>query len=621
MLSSRSGGGRHFPDRICRTPMTSFSSFVPARWGALTQLVTPLCSTALSVTLAVPAMADSSLSISYPPPNHETYADRIFIIGTAAPEGEVFINDAAISRSPAGHFAPSIPLELGTNTIRIRYGDRILERQVTRLSDEPTLAENQFEFADGSLEPSRDIARMPGETVCFSAVAPQNAETLVRLDNRVIPLLPDNSRANLPSNLAVLTGQNQPITPSVTTYRGCTQFDRVGNLGTPRFELRSGDRVVTRDGGGGVEILQPTPIVVARVLTEGGVTRTGPGTSYSRLTPLPQGSQAAVTGREGDWVRLDYGAWIHASEVQTQLQGAPPTAVIRSVSDRQYRDRTDIFFPLESPVPVSVEQAGDRFTLTLYNTIAQTDFIAFDANPWIEGMTWQPIGENRVTYTFEMAESQQWGYDLRYDDSTLVLSLRHPPQISPSQPLAGTTIVLDPGHGGPEDLGATTPTSLREKDITLTVGLLLRDELQRRGAQVVMTRERDIDLGLRDRVQIINKVRPTLALSLHYNALPDSGDAENTAGLSTFWYHPQAQDLAVYLYRHLIEDLDRPEYGVFWANFALTRPAIAPTVLLELGFAINPDEYEWIADPASQQTLAISLADGIEAWLRERGDS
>ena len=146
---------------------------------------------------------------------------------------------------------------------------------------------------------------------------------------------------------------------------------------------------------------------------------------------------------------------------------------------------------------------------------------------------------------------------------------------------------------------------------------LLRDELQRRGATVYMTREGDDDLYPQDRVDQIEALEPAIALSVHYNALPDNGDALNTAGVSTFWYHPQAHSLAAFLHNYLVEALDRPSYGVFWNNLALTRPAVAPSVLLELGFMINPDEFEWIVDPEAQQALVETLADGIVAWTQQ----
>jgi N-acetylmuramoyl-L-alanine amidase len=136
-----------------------------------------------------------------------------------------------------------------------------------------------------------------------------------------------------------------------------------------------------------------------------------------------------------------------------------------------------------------------------------------------------------------------------------------------------------------------------------------------------MTREGDEDLYPRDRVDIINQVEPTLALSIHYNALPDAGDALNTAGIGMFWYNAQAHDLSEYLHDYLVRELDRPSYGVYWNNLALTRPTVAPAVLLELGFMINPYEFEWITDPDAQAELAAGLAEAIARWLQGATDN
>ncbi|HEY9735568.1 MAG TPA: N-acetylmuramoyl-L-alanine amidase, partial [Trichocoleus sp.] len=182
-------------------------------------------------------------------------------------------------------------------------------------------------------------------------------------------------------------------------------------------------------------------------------------------------------------------------------------------------------------------------------------------------------------------------------------------------------ILIDPGHGSAEDLGARGPNGYPEKDVALTVSLLLRDQLTARGARVIMTREGDEDVLPNQRADQIQRDQPDLALSIHYNALPDNGDALNTAGVGTFWYHAQAHDLAAFLHDYLVETLDRPSYGVFWNNLALTRPAVAPSVLLELGFMINPVEFEWIVDPQAQQELAEALADGVTAWVSQNTQS
>ena len=118
---------------------------------------------------------------------------------------------------------------------------------------------------------------------------------------------------------------------------------------------------------------------------------------------------------------------------------------------------------------------------------------------------------------------------------------------------------------------------------------------------MVMTREEDTFVSLGDRQKIIAREEPTLALSVHYNALPDYGDAENTKCIGMFWYHPQAHSLAVYLHNYLVDKLDRPSYGVFWNNLALTRPEAAPSLLLELGFMSNPEEFEWVTNPKDQK--------------------
>jgi len=57
---------------------------------------------------------------------------------------------------------------------------------------------------------------------------------------------------------------------------------------------------------------------------------------------------------------------------------------------------------------------------------------------------------------------------------------------------------------------------------------------------------------------------------------------------------------------------------VFWNNLALTRPSVAPAVLLELGFMINPVEFEWIVNSREQKKLAHTLADGIVQWVKPK---
>jgi N-acetylmuramoyl-L-alanine amidase len=562
------------------------------------------------------ALAQEPLLVVFPPTNYQTSTEKIFFIGTAPPDGQVLINGKLVNRSKAGHFSPSFPLQLGENIFKVRYQNQEREIKIIRVSTQPELPQG-LGFAKDSLTPAVDIARLPGELICFSAFAPPQATVSVNLVNQNIALLPQPSLAQLPPNSSVLTGLNQPNLSSLTKYQGCTTVANAADLGKPQFNLQLNDQRITQTGLGKIEILAPTQLGVAEIASESGVTRTGPSTDYSRLTPLPKGTMASVTGKEGEWLRLDYGAWINSKETKIISGAVAPQTVIRSVGYRQLAEATEMRFPLETAVPVSVEQGNNSFILTLYNTMAQTDTIRLDDDPLISRLDWQQVSPTQVKYTFNLKKLQQWGYKLRYDNTTLVLTLRHPPQLKNSKrlPLSGIKIVLDPGHGGKES-GASGPTGYLEKDVNLIISQLLRDELVKRGAKVVMTREDDRDVSLGERQTIINKQEPAIAVSIHHNSLPDNGDAEKTKGFGTFWYHPQSHSLAVFLQNYVVKNLRKPSYGVFWNNLALTRPSAAPAVLLELGFMSSPDEFEEIVNPQAQKKMANILADGITKWFK-----
>ncbi len=587
--------------------------------------VKPLLGLVILASIATPNLAwaqEQSLKVVYPPTNHKTTSDKIFFIGTAPTTGQVLINGKPINRSQSGHFAPSFPLKIGENTFTIRYQNQEVQIQVTRTNDQQEVPLG-LGFAKDSLIPQVDIARLPGELICFSAIAPPSATVSVKLaENKQVPLLLQPPQAQLPSNLAALTGTNQPQQATIGEYSGCTTIESAAEA-KPAYQLMLNGQTITQEAPGKISVLQPSNLPVVEVNAEFGVARTGPSTNYSRLTPLPRGTRSAVTGKTGEWLRLEYGAWIKSSETVSLPNAIVPSTIIRSVASSQSETETKVSFPLQTPVPVSIKQESDKFTLTLHNTTAQTDTIPFNDNPFILRMDWQQIPPSpgvhsgAVQYIFNLKKNQQWGYKLGYEGTTLKLKLRHPPQLARSRrkPLSGIKILLDPGHGG-EESGATGPTGLPEKDVNLTVSKLLREELVKRGATVVMTREDDRFVSLEDRQTIIANVEPTLALSVHYNALPDYGDAENTKGVGMFWYHPQAHSLAVYLHNYLVEKLDRPSYGVFWNNLALTRPEAAPSILLELGFMSNPQEFEWVTNPKEQKKLARTLADGIIKWLK-----
>jgi N-acetylmuramoyl-L-alanine amidase len=587
----------------------------------------PVVAPIVMAQLTPPDAASKSLYISYPPADYKTAADRIFLIGSAPSEGKVSINQTSVPRSLKGHFASVFNLKVGKNTFDVDYKGQTKTIVVTRSAIAKTDAP-PGNFTANSLEPQGDMARMPGELVCFGANAPTKSKVEVNVSGQDIKLQEQTKSVELPDNKAALIDKNQPQAMyGAGQYLGCAIASAAADLGNPTYKLETGNppTTVAQTAPGKVQILSPLNLDIAEVKVEGGITRTGASSDFSRLTPLPKGTRAAITarqtgnnnGKQANWVRLDYGGWILAEQVQiTTGIKVPPKTIVKSVMSKDRVGATDVIFPLQVAVPVTLEQGTNTVTLTLYNTTAQTDIIRFNDNPVVSRLDWKQTTPGVVQYVFNLKSKQQWGYKLRYQGSNLVLSLRHPPKLDRNnldKPLTGTKILLDPGHGG-DDSGAVGPNGYTEKDANLYAAKLLANELSMRGASVFLSREVDKFIELSDRQTIIDNLEPTLALSVHHNSLPDGGNPD-TKGFSTFWYHAQAQSLAMYLHNYVVKDTGRPSYGVFWDNLALARPAAAPSVLLEWGFMSNPGEFELIATPQEQLKMAKSIANGITQWL------
>ena len=78
---------------------------------------------------------------------------------------------------------------------------------------------------------------------------------------------------------------------------------------------------------------------------------------------------------------------------------------------------------------------------------------------------------------------------------------------APAGPLAGLTILIDPGHGGYDGGARARDSGIWEKEINLSVALAVEKALTQRGAKVIMTRREDVDLTSEPRPANLTKKR------------------------------------------------------------------------------------------------------------------
>ncbi len=113
-----------------------------------------------------------------------------------------------------------------------------------------------------------------------------------------------------------------------------------------------------------------------------------------------------------------------------------------------------------------------------------------------------------------------------------------PPRPKPPAKRELPLIVIDPGHGG-QDPGAIANNGTYEKDITLAMAQELRRQLlASKRYRVVLTRDKDIFIPLRERAAVARDRGASLFISLH----ADSIDRKQVRGLSIYTLSEKASD-------------------------------------------------------------------------------
>ena len=107
-----------------------------------------------------------------------------------------------------------------------------------------------------------------------------------------------------------------------------------------------------------------------------------------------------------------------------------------------------------------------------------------------------------------------------------------------NKPKKRKIVVVDPGHGG-RDSGAVGITKKLEKNITLKVALLLKKEFSKYDEfRVILTREKDVYLKLRERTRIAKNSNADIFISLH----ADFNKNRRTRGISLYTLSEKASD-------------------------------------------------------------------------------
>jgi N-acetylmuramoyl-L-alanine amidase len=174
-------------------------------------------------------------------------------------------------------------------------------------------------------------------------------------------------------------------------------------------------------------------------------------------------------------------------------------------------------------------------------------------------------------------------------------------------------VIIDPGHGG-GDSGAVGPTGLRESDVTLAIGRMAAQALERQGIRVVLTRADDNTVPLDERPDVAQRNAGMLFISIHANA----NQIPATAGTETYYKTPASQVLAAMVQNEIVQALGEPDRGIRIADFYVIVNTSMPAVLVETAFISNPAEERLLRDPRVQERVADAIARAVIRFLATR---
>ena len=199
-----------------------------------------------------------------------------------------------------------------------------------------------------------------------------------------------------------------------------------------------------------------------------------------------------------------------------------------------------------------------------------------------------------------------------------------------SLPVSGKTVVVDAGHGVPDE-GAESSNGTTEAKTNLKIALKLQNLLEQSGCTVILTRSDenaiyDMDSktlkqkkvsDIRNRVKIGNESSADIFVSIHLNKIPQP----QYDGWQTFYKEGSEEGarLAKSIQSNLNEAIQKENNRIAKTidNIYIIKKVEIPTTIVECGFLSNPEEEKHLLQDDYQNKLAWGIYNGIIDYFYE----
>jgi N-acetylmuramoyl-L-alanine amidase len=447
---------------------------------------------------------------------------------------------------------------------------------------------------------------------------------------------------------------------------------------------------VTHEGRDYIELARAADVLKTRVEVTSGSAQAllRPGghlitvtRNWSRIlvdgTPMMLEAPARV--RDGVWLVPETFLTQVLPRVQPVAAASPPTTTppvarantapapvaLEELRFRSYPSFTRIVLETSGPLTARVESSAGkeaRVRLVGLTANARTEDIG---DGFIEQARLERAGPDAMLKVVFEGIGGEVKTSALADPPRLVLDFLRPVEAAPGRDRRETAtplrvMVLDAGHGG-HDTGAVGPGGLQEKDLVLDVtrrvARLVEDKLN---VKVLLSRDGDHFVTLRDRTSFANKERADVFVSIHANAHREVA----SAGVETYFLSSEATDstarqvaalensvvqfektpargnrldavkailwdlaqsefqlessrLAEVVQDSMTQSLRIPNRGVKQAGFYVLGGAAMPAVLIEIGFVTNPKEEKRLKESKYRDEIARAIWAGVAEYKKK----
>lgn len=204
--------------------------------------------------------------------------------------------------------------------------------------------------------------------------------------------------------------------------------------------------------------------------------------------------------------------------------------------------------------------------------------------------------------------------------------------LSFAQSLHAKRICIDPGHGGTAatDSYRVGIAGEREEWINLRVALMLKDLLMAEGAEVLLTRDSDVFVELKDRADMAKEFKADLFISIHHNATADT-----TANFPIIYFHASAlqNSASTHFSKLLVKAFWKEMYPRGMKDYSIVSDQVIfpkggaavlrqtygiPAVIAEASFFSNPSEEQRLKSIDYNKREALAYLKAIQGFFQQK---